>query len=507
MREWISRLFAVGRRGQRDRDLADELAFHLDRLAADHERRGLTPAAARREAERELGGVGRTQQAWRDQRTLPSAAELVQDAAYGWRMLRRSPGLTITAGLMLALAVAATTSVFSVVDAVLLAPLPFTRADRLVVITEDYLTLHAPNVSVAPGNFLEWQARSRAFSSFTAIDRRQQNLTSGDEPLQLSIAAVSAGFAPTIGVQAVAGRLFTGDQFQAGRENVVIISHALWVGRYAGDPGAIGRQIVLDDHPYTIVGVMPAGFMLPSPLVDAWVPLPMTAADRENRTGHGLAVVARLRDHVTFEAAARDLHAIAGDLRREYPDSNKEWDVTVVPARTAMVGPTTTVVAAAMGAVALLLCVACANVAGLLLTHGLSRGRELAIRAALGAGRLRVIRQLLTESLVLSLAGAAAGVLLAWAAQPLLAALRPAALLTWKPIALDVRALVFSFVVAVAAGVVFGTVPALVASRSNIAAAASERTAARGSARRCSARRSYASRRRIRVSAQTVWSR
>ena len=243
---------------------------------------------------------------------------------------------------------------------------------------------------------------------------------------------------------------------------------------------------MLDDHPYTVVGVMPAGFMFPSPLVDAWVPLPMTAADRENRTGHGLAVVARLRDSVTVSAGARDLHAVADALRRGYPSSNKDWDVTVVPARAAMVGQTTTVVAAVMGAVVLLLCVACANVAGLLLTHGLSRGRELAIRAALGAGRLRVIRQLLTESLLLSLAGGAVGALLAWAAQPLMAALRPADLLTWKPIAIDARALAFSFVVAVTAGVVFGTLPAVVASRAsraNIAAAASERSAGRGSSR------------------------
>ena len=146
----VSRLLAVGRRGRRDREFADELQFHVDQLAAAHRRRGLDPAAAQAAAERELGGVGRTRQAWRDQRTLPSAAEIVQDVAYGWRLLRRSPGLALTAGLMLALAVAATTSVFAVVDAVLLAPLPFTRAGRLVVITEDFLPMHAPNVSVAP---------------------------------------------------------------------------------------------------------------------------------------------------------------------------------------------------------------------------------------------------------------------------------------------------------------------------------------------------------------------
>jgi putative ABC transport system permease protein len=209
----------------------------------------------------------------------------------------------------------------------------------------------------------------------------------------------------------------------------------------------------------------------------------MTAADRENRTGHGLFAVARVRDGVSIAAASRELHDIAETLRAEFPDSNKDMNVTVVPAREAMVGKTTEVLRAMAGAVALLVLVACANVAGLLLTHGVARGRELAIRSALGASRVRIVRQLLTESMLLALAGASVGVALAIGGQPLIQALRPADLLAWKPVALDGRALAFSAVTAVVCGLVFGTLPALVASRANIAAAASARSAGRQAVR------------------------
>jgi putative ABC transport system permease protein len=476
------RLAAIGRGSRRDRELDDELRFHVEELARQFERDGLAPEAARAAAERELGGVGRTKQAWRDQFGWPPLEEILHDIRYGARRLRHSPGLTGLAVLMLAVAVAATTSLFTVVDAVLLAPLPYPHADRLVVVFEEYLTLHAPNVSVTPGSFLEWQDRARSFAAFTAIDSRQQNLTSDGEPQQVVVGAVSSGFAPTVGVQPAAGRLFAAEEFQPGRENVALLGHALWITRYGGAP-IVGRSIVLDDREYTVVGVMPPGFMFPQTDQQIWVPLPMTAADRENRTGHTLAAAARIRDGISPAAATRELHAVAETLRSEFPASNKEWDVTVVPAREALVGKTTTVLTAMMGAVLLLLLVACANVAGLLLTHGVSRNRELAMRAAIGASRQRIVRQLLTESVVLAAVGAGAGVVLAWAAQPLLEALRPADLITWKRIAIDGRALAFAAAVAFGCSVLFGTLPAVLASRANIAAAASDRSAGRGASR------------------------
>lgn len=482
MREWLMRLLSVGRHGRRDAELDEELRFHADELARGFERQGLDPASARLAADRELGGVDRTKQAWRDQRTWLPLEELLQDARYGVRVLRRSKGLTSIAALMLAAAVAATTALFTVVDAVLLAPLPYTRADQLVVVFEDFVTQHAPNVSVTPGNFLEWQARARSMASMTAIDQRLRNVTSDGEPLQVNVGAVSHGFAATIGVQPVAGRLFGDEEFEPGRERVAIISHALWTSRYGSAP-IDGRSIMLDDQPYTIVGVMPAGFLFPTPQQQIWVPMPMTPADRENRTGHGLFVVARVRDGVSIAAAARELHDIAATLRREFPASNREWDVTVVPAREALIGQTSRVLAAMMGAVALLLVVACANVAGLLLTHGVARSRELAVRTALGASRLRIVRQLLTESLLLAALGAGAGVLIAWLAQPLLDTLRPDGFLTWKPVAIDGRALLVSFLLALACGVLFGTVPAIAASRANVATAASQRATGRGASR------------------------
>ncbi len=213
-------------------------------------------------------------------------------------------------------------------------------------------------------------------------------------------------------MQPIAGRMFADGEFQPGHEMVALIGHALWTTRYGG-AAVVGRPMVLDDKPYTIVGVMPPQFLFPTPAAQLWVPLPMTAADRENRTGHTLVAVARMGDGVTFAAASADLHAAADTLRRDYPASNKEWGVTVVPAREALVGKTTEVLTALGGAVALLLLLACANVAGLLLTHGVSRSRELAIRFALGASRLRVVRQLFTESVLLAAVGALMGVALA----------------------------------------------------------------------------------------------
>ncbi len=482
MREWMLRVLAVGRRGRRDDELGDELRFHVDELAREFERRGLDPAAARLAAEREMGGVARTRQAWRDQRTWPPLEELLQDVRYGVRVLRRSAGVAAAAALMLAAAVAAITALFTVVDAVLLAPLPYANAGQLVVLYEDYLTQHAPNVSVTPGNFLEWQSRTRSFAAMTAIEQRQQNLTGDGDPLQVNIGAVTRGFAATIGVQPAAGRLFADGEFEPGGERVALISHALWTARYGAAP-VDGRTIVLDDVPYTVVGVMPKGFLFPTAQQQIWVPLPMTAADRENRTGHGLFAVARVRDGIALAVAERELHDVAAQLRREFPVSNGEWDITVTPARDAMIGPTTGVLAAMMGAVVLLLLVACANVAGLLLTHGIARSRELALRAALGASRLRIVRQLMTESVLLAGGGAVLGVLAAWSAQPLLEALRPDGFVTWKPIGIDGRALAFSAFVALACGVLFGTLPAIVASRAGIGAAASERAAGRRSSR------------------------
>lgn len=474
MREWMMRLLATGRRGRRDAQFDDELRLHADELARDFERGGLDRAAARAAAERELGGLHRTKQAWRDQRSWLPLEEVMQDVSYALRVLRRSRGLTALAAAMLAVVVAATTSLFTVLDAVLLAPLPYARANQLVVIFEDFLTQHAPNVSVTSGTLLEWQERAKSFSAFTAIEQRQQNLTSDGEPQQVNVGAVSHGFGETIRTQPVTGRLFAGEEFQPGHENVALVSHALWSTRYSGAP-ILGRTIVLDDRPYTVVGVMPSGFMFPTPQQQVWVPMPMNAADRENRTGHSLLAVARVRDGIAVATADRELHDVAATLRREFPEK-KEWGVTVIPAREALVGKTTGVLRAMVGAVALLLLVACANVAGLLLTHGVARSRELAVRMAIGANRLRIVRQLLTESVLLALIGALAGVVLAWLAQPLIEALRPADLVTWKPIAIDARALAFSAIVALACGALFGTFPAFAASRATLAATASERS-------------------------------
>ena len=238
--------------------------------------------------------------------------------------------------------------------------------------------MHASGVSVTAGTFLAWQERVRTIAAFTAIDTRQQNLTSDGDPQQVIVAAVTRGFAGTVAVAPTMGRVFASEEFEPGREKVAIISHALWTTRYGGAP-VVGRTMLLDDNTYTIVGVMPVGFIFPTPAHQVWIPMPMTAEDRENLTGHTLVTVARVRDGIPPAAAGRELGDIAAALRREFPAAKKDWDVTIVPAREAMVGKAGVVLKAMAGAVALLLVVACANIAGLLLTHGVSRTRELAV--------------------------------------------------------------------------------------------------------------------------------
>ncbi len=482
IREWIVRLLALGRRGRRDRELGDELEFHVESLIDAYERQGLSRRDARERAERELGGLGRTRQAWRDQRTWLPAEELRQDFTVGWRVLRRSPSFTLPAVLTLALAVAAATSVFAVVDAVLLAPLPYGNPNQLVVLSEIYLPQRA-NSGVASGNFLEWQSRARTVSALTAIDIRQQNLTRDGDPQQVSVGAVSDGFMPTAGVQPALGRVFTPEEFQPGREAVAILGHALWRSRYNSASNVIGRTLTLDDRTYEIVGVMPADFVFPTPENELWTPLVLTAVDRENRTGHTLSAMGRLRDGMTLDATRREMDAIATTLQQEFPASNRDWGIEVTPARDAIVGDTKPVLAAIAIAVLLLLLVACANIAGLMLTHGVSRDREVAVRLALGASRRRVIRQFLSESVLLALAGGALGLALALLARPLVAALRPEDFVAWKPIAVDARAILFAAAASVIAGVLFGLLPALVLSDRRLGQRASMRGAGLGVSR------------------------
>ncbi|HEX8694476.1 MAG TPA: ABC transporter permease [Longimicrobium sp.] len=389
---------------------------------------------------------------------------LLQDIRYAARTLARSPGFTLAAVATLALGIGGTTAIFTAVRAVLLAPLPFARADELVVFTEDNPRAGLENVEVAPGNFAEWRARSRSVAEWAVYDYATANLSGAGDPERLRAFAVSANLFRVLGARAAVGRTFAAGEDRPGGARVVMLSHAFWRARFGADPRIVGRAVRLDGEPYTVVGVMPAEFRFPQ-ASDVWLPLALDAADLQDRRGHWARVVGRLRPGASPGDAAAELGAIARQLATEHPETNAGWTVDVRPVRAGLLEGFNQMLISLMAASAFVLLIACANVAGLLLARGGARRRELAVRAALGAGRGRLVRQLLTESLLLALAGGGLGVLIAtWASGALEAAL-PATYFDFVPQFRDARVngavLAFAGGVSLFTGVLFGLLPAL----------------------------------------------
>jgi putative ABC transport system permease protein len=463
----------AGWRGQahRERELAAEFESHLQMHIEDNLRAGMSADEARREALVKFGGMESTKESMRDGWTLVWLETAWQDVRYAARGLRRSPAFATTAILSLALGLGASLAIFTVADNLLLRPLPYRDAAQLVMIWEDSRSQGYDHNIVSPGNYFDWKAQSGVFQSMAGLRDQRSVLIDGDRSEEFGKQGVTADFFPLLGVQPVRGRLFTAKEELASTSSdyLLLISYRLWQSWYGGDESVIGRKVQINSVPRTIIGVLPPGFYFRNRDVDLWEPLGLNPAEDYRKTqGRWMLCVARMKPGVTYSAAQARMTSLAARLETAYPAFNKNWTADVEPLRDSMLGKVKPALMVLLGAVAMLLAVACANVANLLLARYGTRQREMAVRASLGAGRWRVVRQLLTESLLVAVVGGAAGVLLArWAVKGLVV-LAPADLAKPADIHFDLRILLFAMGVSIATGVLFGLAPALVSARADL---------------------------------------
>ena len=384
---------------------------------------------------------------------------LRQDLRYTARTLGRAPAFTLTAIAVTALGIGANTAVFSVTDQVLIRPLPYADAPRLVKLwetTPDY-SRNEPS----PANYRDWRERSTVFEAMGAYWGASANLIGKGEPRQLDGARVTADLLPLLGVRPAIGRLFSEEDDREGAPGTLLLGHGLWQQVFGGSPAALGGTVRLDDEMFTVIGVLPPDFSFPSRGTQFWMPLRLRAENFEDRSDHFLRVVAKLRPGVPLEQARAEMDVVGRQLELEYPRDNALAGVGVIPLRDEVSPQARMLLAALFGASICILLIACTNLANLLLARALARRRELTVRAALGAGRERLVRQLLTESLVLALLGGLLGLLLAAPAVPLLAVLVPTSLPVGAATAIDGRVMAFAALLTVLTGVGFGVVPAL----------------------------------------------
>ena len=402
---------------------------------------------------------------------------LIQDLRYGARVLLKRPGFTSVAVLTLALGIGANTAIFTVVHSVLVRPLPYKDADRLALVRESLPKLGWNMMSVSPAEFLDYQEGNEVFSEIAGFTDESLNLTGQGDPLRVQAARVSAGLFSLLGVQPAQGRGFLQEEDQVGNNNVIILSHGLWQSHFGSDTAVINRVVRLDDKPFTVVGVMPPGFQFPynggsfARAPELWVPLALTDQEKKIRASdfqYGL--IGRLKPGVSLPQAQADIEAVAAHFQQQRPDiyGDVQVSATVVGLKQDVVKKVRLFLLILLGAVSLVLLIACANVANLLLARAVSRQKEIAIRSALGAGTGRIVRQLLTESVLLSLIGGGCGLLLAIWSMDLVAKFAPRDIPRLQDISLNLSVLGFTLLVSVFTGVLFGLAPALQSARLNL---------------------------------------
>lgn len=396
-------------------------------------------------------------------------ADVIHDVRHGLRMLRKSPAFSISAVFIIAFGIAGTVSIATLLDTLLFRPLPYADPNQIVTLWQQHPSRGLAREDVAPANFVDWRERSRSFSEMAALIPYSHDYTGGSEPEVFFGAQVTEGFLDVVGMRPVLGRAFLREEHVRGARRAVIISYGLWQRKFGGDPSLINRAISLDGEPWTVVGVLPREFapqLLPRPGdLDIWTPKVIQDQDKRTRASNWWNVVARLAPGVNVERAQREMDAIAAVLAKEYPRTNAGSRVEVVPLRDHLMGGLKRPLFIMFAAVLLVLGIGCVNVASLLLAKGMERDREFAIRAALGAGRARLVRQLLTESVLLSLIASAAGIAAAHWAIRILVALAPGGVLRLHDAAIDGRTLVFGIVLTLATAFAFGLAPAIQLSR------------------------------------------
>lgn len=458
MRGLTRRLRALLKRADMEAELDDELRFHLEKEVEENVRRGMSPAEARRTALLDFGGVEAVKEECRDVRGVRPLKDMWQDLRYAVRVLLMRPGFTLVAVATLTLGVGAASAIFSVVNSVLLRPLPFKDAERLVQVWETNLKRGWTRDTISPLNFEDWRTQNRSFESVAAYEYEGMVLAEGEAPERFVGIRASSDFFRVLGVEPILGRGFLPGEERPGASRVAVVSSRLWQSRLGGGADVVGRPLTLNGEAYTVVGVMPPGFEFPSRGVDLWVP----ALDLSRpRSDHYMYAVARLKPSLTLETAQADIDGVARRLSEQYPNTNGNGGVALVPLHEEIVGKARLPLLLMLGAVGLLMLIACVNVANLLLARASGRQKEIALRAALGASRWRIVRQLLTESVLLGVLGGGFGALLSVWLVRLIVTASGGGIPRSQEVAVDARALVFTLAASVLTGLLFGLAPAL----------------------------------------------